>query len=388
MNIRLKVPRNSLLLAFVFFVIFEPDMLADIRPVHYVFIAMKILLFVLYFTRVQYRFFSLKERPMLFLTVILTIFMLVSIASGHPSMDKLLDYFDTLLFCMVISEESRKNYRLVLQTLATLMSIYVLMNFLTIVVFPHGIYQKMSAWENTRYYWILGYKNPVARFVLGAIGIVSYSSEVLHNKIEKKQVLLIIIGFLTAILVDSATGCVAFAVFIVLFFCVQKGKFPSFVSISRVYFFSAIGSYLVVFVGVQSWFSTIIVNVLHRNVTLTSRVYIWNRAINSIMGNLLIGRGLETVAKTAEILKAAHAHNYFLHLLYSGGLVTVFFLICFICSISNRVKAHKSRESLICIITFVSLMVVGFTESLIGCASLLYGIIILEYYRVTRSKLN
>lgn len=70
-------------------------------------------------------------------------------------------------------------------------------------------------------------------------------------------------------------------------------------------------------------FGDFIVNVLHKDLTLTGRTYIWDRALNQIKNSFWLGYGWEKAAITEMKIIKDHAHNMFLDILYRGGIMAL-----------------------------------------------------------------
>ena len=88
----------------------------------------------------------------------------------------------------------------------------------------------------------------------------------------------------------------------------------------------------IVVMKVQNLFSFIIVDILGKDITLTGRIYIWDKVIGYIAENPIFGYGVETY--TERLVKmymghsswqnnyaALHSHCRYLETLYRGGII-------------------------------------------------------------------
>ncbi|WP_288283890.1 O-antigen ligase family protein, partial [uncultured Anaerotruncus sp.] len=86
--------------------------------------------------------------------------------------------------------------------------------------------------------------------------------------------------------------------------------------------------------GVQERFSRFLERALHKDATLSGRAWIWERAGDAFARSPLTGVGLPEPAEARALIGATHAHNFYLDLAFTGGLVCVaaFFLLLFLCA--------------------------------------------------------
>ena len=127
-----------------------------------------------------------------------------------------------------------------------------------------------------------------------------------------------------------------------------------------------IAIFLFAFFRVQGYFSYIITSVLYRNLTLTSRIYIWDAYIDLIRRKPLYGYGYGEVY-IAAIGGAAHPHNFALKLLYSGGVIAVVFFISMAFVMGGKLFQVKSRRVYVPLLTVITgLLICGISGSLDG----------------------
>lgn len=166
----------------------------------------------------------------------------------------------------------------------------IVINFITVMAFPNGLYTHITEKGSDYYCWFLGYKNPQIRFFLPAIGFNFVSDYFGGKKISFRTCVIILIILLTESRIDSSTSMVGLAVFAILYIVWRKKekirRYFELFKLSYFYIAACVASILVVFFNIQSKFSFLIENVLHRNVGLTDRTIIWARVILAIKNNL------------------------------------------------------------------------------------------------------
>lgn len=122
------------------------------------------------------------------------------------------------------------------------------------------------------------------------------------------------------------------------------------------YFLTAqITSISVSLLRVQYLFADFIVNVLEKDVTLTGRTRIWDRVLQLIYKNPLIGLGMQDFTKFLNGI--AHAHNEILQRTLQTGIIGLILYLCMyfqLISKINNIRNDRVR-GLCCITLFTAL---------------------------------
>jgi O-antigen ligase len=243
----------------------------------------------------------------------------------------------------------------------------VLVNFLTIVIYPNGLYPSISDGFRTMSNWFLGYKNNHILFIMPSILISLINSYLKSNHMRLKDYLLIIISILTLVLNKSSTGIVGIALIIFMIAItslVKDGKLLNIVS----YFIAYIISFFsIVIFRIQNVFYYLIVEVLHKDITFTGRTYIWDYVMEFIKEKPLFGYGIEDsiyrLNKTAY-WRSYHAHDQILEVIYKTGFIGLFFYFeIIINSIIELFKYRSNRISQIISIVLFSYFIMMITEA-------------------------
>ena len=125
-----------------------------------------------------------------------------------------------ILFMSYLNEDVTK----VLNPLGFILYIYVVINFATVLLFPHGLYSDSVNEMSTRveYSWFLGYRNPQVRILLPAVSIAFISDIVKYGRVKLNSFFLLVISLMTIILIKSSTALVGFSVFILIYIVRMK----------------------------------------------------------------------------------------------------------------------------------------------------------------------
>lgn len=265
-----------------------------------------------------------------------------------------------------------------LTTLENTFFILLLINFITIILFPGGFYLNSSGYSGN---YFLGYDNNLITYIFPALALSFTNSLNKNGKIGLKSIFLLIISFCSTIFTWSATGVVSMVIMIVLFFAytINKKDFPI-----RKYIVVALSLFIgIVFLRFQNIFSFIIEGWLKKDLTFTGRTYIWDIFIGEIKKSILIGHGIVDSKYLIRTLNAGHAHNYFLQILYQGGLVTFSMFLGFFFSAINKVKNCKEKKY-VGIVIFAYL--ISFIFEAYSLINMFIIVLLIAYYYEPSSK--
>ena len=113
-----------------------------------------------------------------------------------------------------------------------------------------------------------------------------------------------------------------------------------------------------VFFRIQNLFSFLIVDVLHKDLTLSSRTFLWDKAIKIIKNNIFIGIGVQKSEYMLNNISAYHSHSYFLNILVQSGVFgLISFLLCIFVSLKKLSQYENSNISKIISFTIFSMLI-------------------------------
>ena len=171
---------------------------------------------------------------------------------------------------------------------------------------------------------------------------------------------------LSMILQWTATGLFCFSIGgLVLLYCTWKKRNPF--KISTVMLTEAAAFWAIVIARLMDMFSFLLVNILHKDVTLTFRTRIWDNALAAIQQNLLTGVGRLDAAQMEAILGygVSHPHNRYLYVTLCFGIIglALFLLIVYYAN-KGTINPHRVREGRIMMAAFIALLSAAQVESL------------------------
>lgn len=265
-----------------------------------------------------------------------------------------------------------------LTTLENTFFILLLINFITIILFPGGFYLNSSGYSGN---YFLGYDNNLITYIFPALALSFTNSLNKNGKIVLKSIFLLIISFCSIIFTWSATGIVSMVIMIALFlvYTINKKDFPikKYIVVALILFIG------IVFLRFQNIFSFIIEGWLKKDLTFTGRTYIWDIFISEIKKSILIGHGIVDSKYLILTLNAGHAHNYFLQILYQGGLLTLSMFLGFFFSAINKVK-NCNEKKYVGIVIFAYL--ISFIFEAYSLTNMFIIVLLIAYYYEPSSK--
>ena len=241
------------------------------------------------------------------------------------------------LLCDYGTKEDINNF---LRAVEIFLTILMLINFITILQYRAGMYMNSTGYiEN----WFLGYKNTHILFIIPCLLASFLKSYLNDDKLHLKNYFLFILAFVSTMLVNNSTGLIGLSIISCIFLF---KKLTNNTKIFNIYNF--IIAHIVLFVSIiilhaQELFSFLIVDILHKDLTFTGRVYIWEKAIRFIKEKQLLGYGNISFEYNKYIYST---HNMILGVLHKIGFIglIVFCILFFLVA----KKLYKERHNKIC----------------------------------------
>lgn len=339
--------KNAVYFLLYFFLLapfFKPISISTICPqLGKVYSLLKICAFIFAFF-----YFLRKKRISKFtLTIAISQFFLVLITyyyNGNvtSSFDNLLSIFT---ICILIESGLEKNPKIFLKSFISLLFLLVSINFITVLLYPNGMYYSDLSIDTARN-WFLGNKNNLILYILPLVFLIQLYRKITNQKISVFYMIVLLESIISISYCWSATGVVGLGLFMIGTLFQKKLSSNHFLNFKN-YFLS----YIILFISfivlrLQNIFSYFIVDILKRDITFTGRVYIWDFIIESVQKKMLCGYGIEyalTRFLKSTKVHAYHAHNQLLEFLYQGGVIYLGFIIATLVIVYKKMKQNKEH---------------------------------------------
>ena len=314
MKISKKEFLNNVWLFFIIIPFFKPDIVASFPQLNYILSAWQVASFI-YICIFYFKKGKISKFVLLFLLYYLIV--LIATILNNGNINKWIMNFTLYLGTIMIIERYIKEDNIkILRILVIIFYGLTIGNTLSFILFPNGLAQ--TEFLQTPIY-MLGIDNRFAFTYIPGLCITGVYDLIKNKKISKITILYFVITFSTLIYFWSAAALFVEALFILYFIFIYRMK----VNISpKIYFAIAIVGFIaLVFLRIQNIFSFLIVDILHKDLTLSNRTLIWDIAIKIIKQNKILGIGIQGSNEMHNLITAYHSHSDFLNILLQSGIL-------------------------------------------------------------------
>ena len=259
------------------------------------------------------------------------------------------------LFAMAIlfgSAAENGSYKFV-RVASTVFEILIFINFITIVLFPNGLYNFTAV----NHHYFLGSRNVMMRTIFPGVCFSVLRSKIEKNKLGIHTLIVMIIAGASLILVWSATALAAYSLFCICLLLYRAKGTPKWFTVKACYVFSILVFLVIIVFQFQGLFSFMIVDALKKDLTFTGRTILWSSAMLNIAKSPILGYGLEYLQTIGPKLYRFTAydscHNFFLDVLYQNGIVGFALISILFVSVEKKVDHHISSRYRTIFILFI-----------------------------------
>ena len=294
---------------------------------------------------------NLNKFIILYIIYFLITFISTILNDGNiPKM--LVDFLQNIGIIMAIEIYSKKNCEKLFKVLTVMFYSITILNTLSFILVPEGIVKTQIMKEPI---YFLGIDNRFSFNYLPGICVISIYDYLRKNKLSILTYLYMFITYVTFIYFWSAGALVA-ETLLIIYILFLKNKIninpKKYLTIDLIAFIS------LVFFRIQNLFSFLIVDVLHKDLTLSSRTFLWDKAIKIIKNNIFIGIGVQKSEYMLNNISAYHSHSYFLNILVQSGVFgLISFLLCIFVSLKKLSQYENSNISKIISFTIFSMLI-------------------------------
>ena len=351
MALQKQILNSKLIIILLLFAFFPPAYLGRIAVINLALDALKLAGFIMIFALFMVDIKKHLKKPFnILLIVLLAELLLSTLISKYAS---LYYYISTVVpilgICFLTGEIALHNPYTGLKSMYIYFSACVLINTATIFLFPNAMYaNNRGIWVC----WFLGEDNSGYIYYIVASTVAMIYTQCISKKATVLSFLVRGASFVFTFYRDIGTGKACQIIWAVLVLGYQFEWIRRFLKARYVLYVIAGG--FVALVLLRSSIIAPIASALGRNVTITGRTLLWDRALIRIKEKPLLGFGLCTGEKYNELMNTMvlSAHNWLLMLMFYGGIVAVvLFSLTVICACRD---AKPARSSL-----FYRCMVIG-----------------------------
>jgi O-antigen ligase len=306
----------------------------------------------------------------------------VTVARHGNTSQMFMNAITILTLCLMFMAAAKLHSLSFLRAIRILFGILIVANFVTVVLFPDGIYN----FSDHNIYYLLGHRNVMMRTIFPGVSGSIIISLIDEGRINFRAKILMVCVGISLVMAWSATALFAYVLFCISIFAFRKKELPKWFNVKTCYTASLLVFVFIVVLRLQNVFSFLIVDILHKDLTFTGRTVLWNAATAYILKNPIIGYGLERTDVIAHNLYwdtgFDSTHNFFFDILYQNGIIGALLLIVVFASAAQAVdiKSKGELRKIFTLIIMTYAVMVNFEPFINGDLRLFLSIIVYIYY--------
>ena len=264
----------------------------------------------------------------------------------------------------------RRDVESFLKSVVIVFSFLCTVNLITVILFRDGLY-------TSRDFYFLGNYNTHIYYILPLLMCVLLCwEEKIHFGIKILLIVFCSISFVSCHSVSSMITMSVFSVLVLIREIISKKGKWLFQKVTGFYVLYIVGSLEIVVVRIHRFFSYIIENIFHKNMTLTGRTPMWDKALAHLSDKPILGFGSQTRDYMIDLIGKRHCHNLLLQILFQTGIIGLFVFASLLLNVSRVLsKSHFLRCKSIIVITIFCFLVMYLTE-LASIATFLWILVI------------
>jgi O-antigen ligase len=192
--------------------------------------------------------------------------------------------------------------------------------------------------------------------------------------------LLVLACCVTLIMVWCGTALVGLAIALILLFLIYKrimSRVLNFTFYFAVYITSFIG---IVIFRIQNLFSFVIIDMLHKSLTLSGRTDIWEQAFAIIKQSFWTGYGVKQYGLYVNYNGTIwEGHDQILQVMLEGGLISTIFFVLVIILCGARLMKYRKHESSRVLSAFIFVFLIMMLTEQYSDALLFFALLSMGY---------
>ncbi len=357
-----KVMYNQITIILIYLSFFKPLILYYMRPINAIYNAIMAFagITILLFYVIEYIGNKEKSRLQISLLIYILALTLSTIVGSKDFSTLFKTYIKWLAISMYTELLIKNNLKGLLNGLSGIIYSYITINVATSLIFKNGIFNP----DGLTPVYFLGNDNTTTIMLVLGVLFIWIRSIYFKNKLDFLSITSMIMVLLLYIKDWSVTAMIgaSFLVFY-LVFLYKRNKKAKIFNYRNYMILGLILFVLVVIFRIQYNFQDIIEKNLKKSVTFTGRTLIWDRCIEQISDNPILGLGVEEFEVRDKTLNIFHAHCTYLNILLEGGLLAFILFYNILFTAYSKIKKNKVYEiSNIISFGFLIYFIVGLVE--------------------------
>lgn len=295
-----------------------------------------------------------------------------------------------LVFGLVRSTEELHQ---VLKIWCVLLFGLLMLDFLTMIVFPSGLYKSEFYTDN----WFLGYKTFRFHFTFPLLVLYFYLQLSEKRRLTKSAYILAVLVIANIARSFSMGGSIMVTMFVLIVILLSRGwndvkmnrlekvilsLIRNYLLVLAVYF---LVFYVIIVLPSNPYISAFLENYLHKTADFSGRTPIWLKSLDEVGRNPVIGYGLLTSSEYMKFTGGyVNPHNTILTYLLEGGLIGSGMMLVYMGFVAKSAK--KDRQNYIFVCYMYVIFFLGLVSSALAFSPMYYTLLILPLYRLELKK--
>ncbi|MDR1726409.1 MAG: O-antigen ligase family protein [Acidobacteriota bacterium] len=292
---------------------------------------------------------------MAFVLFVIAIFLeiLIVTISKDGDLQTLMSNYGIMITAALFILTHPKDIKIILGIIRIMAYAIVIANLVLVLLYPEGLYVSYDPFPM----WLSGNKNAMPTVCALFCLFCLMHSAICDKSIGMVDITMIGISLYISIAVNSITTCVSLIIAMVFYLLSLYNIFRinRIFTLFGIFIASLVASIGVALLNVQSnilFVRYLIENVLHRDVTMTTRTDIWTRALLRIEKSPYLGLGNEYSVLRINLLGYDSTHNGWIEIIYLGGFVCLFLYIALLIYVDKCSLKLKNTYMYSCVLSF------------------------------------
>ena len=301
-----------------------------------------------------------------------------------------------VVFLCVLDFQINYSARIAINGLLFVVGVYIILDFISIVLYPDGLYQSVTVWNEwtstSAAQWILGNKNNRCYWYFIAIILSVWKLALEKNRGNRVIIYAICsISLLAMIGTKSSTSTIATIVAII---AAWYGMRNTSKNLARINAWGVMLAYcsvqILIFMGSLPFISSIVVKLFGKDLTFSGRTKIRIQMPVLIAQKPIWGWGQLSGSTVGSILGNkffTSAHNQWLNTLFQGGVILFLLVALIIIWLANSTRKFEKNIGNMKLLMLLSIMIDMMFESILSVfATWIFLYIIYKYPETTKEN--
>ncbi len=383
----IKYIKSNYIMLFLLIPFFKPicfQYYSTLQGLENLFVGWKILSAAVCFVFVVSYMWSYSRLPKLvaFVSLFEICIVVSTLINRGDLMRALIDMVSIVSYTALLILGIKYNGSGIVHLLSRLLGVLLLINLLSVVLFPTGLPADLyTNPENPLYFMVID--NGSALFLSFSIAIFAIDGLISQGAVRLGGKILILCAILNGVLVKSATAIFTVALICIALLFILKSDFSKHQN-PAILFLVYIGVFIYLITMQDNIVSEFILkNIFNRSANFTGRYFLWESAINMIKTQPWFGYGRSAQDYISAWGGYFSSHNYVLETLLQGGIVSLgFFILNVIFAIKKSLYTRHLKITAVLVFGLVTVLIAALMEAAVHSVYI-FGIISLcagSYY--------